>query len=840
MPTNVLVFESDAAFAAELVHEFQRLDCSVQVVDDGNVGLQMAISDRPDLILLSIELPRMNGFSVCNKLKKDPALKDIPLIIMSSASTDDTFEAHRRLRTRADDYIHKPVAFADLLRHMRQYVPIGSPGTMPEAMEDAIVIDDEIQFEEPEVEGDEAHIARPDARFLDVPAAGKIEPSGTPSPSMPSLDVDRFTDDAFDHLLDDGGALQLEEERMPSEPPAPPSEPPPSISPRSALGRVAVPAAVLAIDAAELDRLRSTADQLRREVWRLESELMAARGDAQLLTDEVSQAKQATQEVQRLQKLVDDLKKPSSSGRSGGISSREFLDLREALNTKDKEILALHERMSAKDKELLNTRDVNLALERDKADKEDRLLTLEEESIDLRRASEQAASDKAELEADLAAGTTASAGLRRNLDATTSELALARETYDAERSARNTQDEKRSAAHAAALDAVAKQAHQARVELERTLAAVHEQAIHELRIELEKARTQAVQAEEQAGAERLRWLESELSNAQAGAIAAIEADRDERLGDSAATHATALAALEIAKDAQLAELEQAHRQHLAHLEASHAGRLDELQADRDRRLDQAQNAHAELEGKVASLEGELGATRDHLAHIESEKAEGFAQRDGRTNELEGRRAVLEGELNALREQLAQTESEKAEGFAQRDGRTYELEGELDATRAHLADSEHQKLAGFAQRDEFAAELEGRIATLESEVASTKERLADAQQSGTEGFAQRDGRIAQLESGLHTRTRERDALAGEKTSLEAAIVRVRDRSAELEAELGAMAEKLMGVEASMAHETRRAQQAIGKWTQDKASLEKAKDTLAAVLLYLEEVEGRRAE
>ena len=64
--TKVLVFESDSSFAGELRTELGLLGCTVQVVDDGNVGLQVATSDRPDLILLSIELPRMNGFSVCN------------------------------------------------------------------------------------------------------------------------------------------------------------------------------------------------------------------------------------------------------------------------------------------------------------------------------------------------------------------------------------------------------------------------------------------------------------------------------------------------------------------------------------------------------------------------------------------------------------------------------------------------------------------------------------------------------------------------------------------------------------------------------------------------------
>src|SRR5450432_3483483 len=139
MPTKVLVFESDVAFAGELRNELGHLGCTTIVVDDGNVGLQQAASERPDLILLSIELPRMNGFSVCNKLKKDPQLKDVPLIIMSSESSDDTFEQHKKLRTRAEDYVHKPIALGELLEHIRRFVTIGEgDGEGEIAMDDAI------------------------------------------------------------------------------------------------------------------------------------------------------------------------------------------------------------------------------------------------------------------------------------------------------------------------------------------------------------------------------------------------------------------------------------------------------------------------------------------------------------------------------------------------------------------------------------------------------------------------------------------------------------------------------------------------------------------------------
>src|SRR5712671_6813114 len=140
MSIKVLVFESDPAFAGEVRSELNHLGCATTVVDDGNVGLQAAATDRPDLILLSIELPRMNGFSVCNKLKKDPSLKDVPLIIMSSESSDETFEQHRKLRTRAEDYVHKPIAFGELLQHIQSFVRL--EGHAPS--EGHIVIDDEI------------------------------------------------------------------------------------------------------------------------------------------------------------------------------------------------------------------------------------------------------------------------------------------------------------------------------------------------------------------------------------------------------------------------------------------------------------------------------------------------------------------------------------------------------------------------------------------------------------------------------------------------------------------------------------------------------------------------
>ncbi|HQB42809.1 MAG TPA: response regulator, partial [Polyangiaceae bacterium] len=406
MATKVLVFESDGAFANELTTEFQALGCEVDVVDDGNIGLQMAASHRPDLILLSIELPRTNGFSVCNRIKKDPSLKDIPLIIMSSMSNKDTFEQHRRLRTRAEDYLHKPIAFADLLQRVQQFLEI-SPSAGPSSLEDAIIIDDDISFEENDDE--DLHTVMMNRSSLE--AFETVEPkapattavSTTPSRPRPSsrapsqmevddLDVDEFADAAFDRLLDAPEPSDQKPSQTALQTPSQiaadtmSTEVPPMLLQEGIETRPATIPALPDIHSEELERLRNELERMQTKAVRLEQDLSASRADNRRLEEQVRSTEQASAEVERLQRQIDELKSRASipPGRTGTVSSREFLDLREALNNKDKEILALRDQMSQKEKELLAARDVSLSLEREKADTQDKLLEFEKQALDFR------------------------------------------------------------------------------------------------------------------------------------------------------------------------------------------------------------------------------------------------------------------------------------------------------------------------------------------------------------------------------------------------------------------------------------------------------------------------
>lgn len=84
---------------------------------DGNSGIERVRAERPDLILLDVEMPDRDGFSVCAELKEDPATMNIPIIFLTgSASTADKI---RGLELGASDYVTKPFDPAELRARVR-------------------------------------------------------------------------------------------------------------------------------------------------------------------------------------------------------------------------------------------------------------------------------------------------------------------------------------------------------------------------------------------------------------------------------------------------------------------------------------------------------------------------------------------------------------------------------------------------------------------------------------------------------------------------------------------------------------------------------------------------
>ena len=86
----------------------------------GKEALVAAKQYKPALILLDVVMPELNGFNVCRDLKKDGETQKIPVVLVTSKSTDsDRFWGKKQ---GADDHIAKPFASADVERIIRQYV----------------------------------------------------------------------------------------------------------------------------------------------------------------------------------------------------------------------------------------------------------------------------------------------------------------------------------------------------------------------------------------------------------------------------------------------------------------------------------------------------------------------------------------------------------------------------------------------------------------------------------------------------------------------------------------------------------------------------------------------
>jgi putative two-component system response regulator len=94
----------------------------VRALPSGKLALKSAITNKPDLILLDINMPEMNGYEVCEKLKNDPRTHDIPVIFISAAS--ETFDKVRAFRVGGLDYIVKPFQVDEVKARIRTHLQL--------------------------------------------------------------------------------------------------------------------------------------------------------------------------------------------------------------------------------------------------------------------------------------------------------------------------------------------------------------------------------------------------------------------------------------------------------------------------------------------------------------------------------------------------------------------------------------------------------------------------------------------------------------------------------------------------------------------------------------------
>jgi two-component system phosphate regulon response regulator PhoB len=121
----VLVVEDEAALATMLRYNLERQGYRVEEAADGQEALTRIAEARPDLVLLDWMLPVMSGIEVCRQIRRGPATRDLP-VIMVTARTEDQ-DAVRGLNTGADDFVTKPFSIDSLLARMRALLRRSNP-----------------------------------------------------------------------------------------------------------------------------------------------------------------------------------------------------------------------------------------------------------------------------------------------------------------------------------------------------------------------------------------------------------------------------------------------------------------------------------------------------------------------------------------------------------------------------------------------------------------------------------------------------------------------------------------------------------------------------------------
>ena len=113
----VLVVEDEAALATMLRYNLEKQGFRVDEAVDGQEALTRIAEAQPDLVLLDWMLPVMSGIEVCRQLRRRPATRELPVIMITARSEDQ--DAVRGLNTGADDYVTKPFSTEALVARMR-------------------------------------------------------------------------------------------------------------------------------------------------------------------------------------------------------------------------------------------------------------------------------------------------------------------------------------------------------------------------------------------------------------------------------------------------------------------------------------------------------------------------------------------------------------------------------------------------------------------------------------------------------------------------------------------------------------------------------------------------
>jgi DNA-binding response OmpR family regulator len=127
MAKRILVAEDEPNIVISLEFLLKTAGHDVSIARDGQEALRMTREGRPDLIVLDVMLPVINGFEVCDRIREDPALRDTKVLMLTAHGRET--EIARGLKAGANAYMTKPFATKDLLSAVAELLGMGRART---------------------------------------------------------------------------------------------------------------------------------------------------------------------------------------------------------------------------------------------------------------------------------------------------------------------------------------------------------------------------------------------------------------------------------------------------------------------------------------------------------------------------------------------------------------------------------------------------------------------------------------------------------------------------------------------------------------------------------------
>ncbi len=117
---KVLVVDDSKTIRRTAENLLKRAGCEVTTAADGFEALAKIVDNHPDVIFVDIMMPRLNGYQTCSLIKSNQALRDTPVIMLSSK--DGLFDRAKGRMVGAEQYLTKPFTRAELIGAIRRHV----------------------------------------------------------------------------------------------------------------------------------------------------------------------------------------------------------------------------------------------------------------------------------------------------------------------------------------------------------------------------------------------------------------------------------------------------------------------------------------------------------------------------------------------------------------------------------------------------------------------------------------------------------------------------------------------------------------------------------------------